>query len=85
MTLYIPLKQQNAVLNKELKDGKVYNFVNGGTVIRPNGYSKYYNRIFKEQDTIPSVLQVGEIVIPVKHAKKVKKFLKEEKIKLPNL
>lgn len=36
-------------------------------------------------DKVPALLQENEIVIPVKHAKKVAKFLKEENIKLPNM
>jgi hypothetical protein len=36
-------------------------------------------------DKVPALLQENEIVIPVKHAKKVAKFLKEEDIKLPNM
>jgi hypothetical protein len=36
-------------------------------------------------DTAFARLQVGEIVIPKKHTKKVAKFLKEEGIKLPNM
>jgi hypothetical protein len=36
-------------------------------------------------DTAYARLQVGEIVIPKKHTKKVAKFLKDNKIKLPGM
>lgn len=36
-------------------------------------------------DTAFARLQVGELVIPKKHTKAVSKFLKENKIKLPNM
>ena len=36
-------------------------------------------------DNIPALLQGGEIVIPKKYAPKVAKFLKKEKINLPNM
>lgn len=38
-----------------------------------------------QNDSVKAILQPGEIVIPVKHADKVAKFLKEQRIKLPNL
>lgn len=36
-------------------------------------------------DTAFARLQVGELVIPKKHTKKVSKFLKDNKIKLPGM
>lgn len=36
-------------------------------------------------DAVPTLLQKNELVIPVKHAKKVAKFLKSKKINLPNM
>jgi len=35
-------------------------------------------------DQIPCLLQQGELVVPKKHVKKVVKFLRKEKINLPN-
>lgn len=36
-------------------------------------------------DSVKAILQPGEIVIPVKHAKSVSKMLKNANIKLPNM
>jgi hypothetical protein len=36
-------------------------------------------------DQVPTLLQHGEIVIPVKHVDKVAKFLKSQNINLPNM
>jgi len=36
-------------------------------------------------DQVPTLLQHGEIVIPVKHVKKVAEFLKSQNINLPNM
>lgn len=36
-------------------------------------------------DQVPTLLQHGEIVIPVKHANKVAKYLKSQNINLPNM
>lgn len=36
-------------------------------------------------DSVKAILQPGEIVIPVKHAKKVAKLLRTNNIKLPNM
>ena len=38
-----------------------------------------------DKDTVYARLMPNEIVIPVKHANTVKKFLKKENIKLPGL
>jgi hypothetical protein len=39
----------------------------------------------KGVDNVPALLQAGEVVIPKKYVKKVSKFLKKEKIHLPNM
>jgi hypothetical protein len=39
----------------------------------------------KNKDTVKALLTPGELVIPVKHSTKVKKFLKSEKIRLPGM
>jgi hypothetical protein len=36
-------------------------------------------------DAVPTLLQHGELVIPVKHVDKVAKFLKSQNINLPNM
>ena len=38
-----------------------------------------------DSDKVLARLQIGEIVIPKKHVKKITKYLKDEKIKLPNM
>jgi hypothetical protein len=55
-------------------------YIHGGTVIAKN-QPKYMN----SHDSIKAILQVGEIVIPVKHSKKVSKLLKDNNIILPNM
>lgn len=64
---------------------KSINFVNGGRAKKK--HSTIPKQILKvsKVDTILARLQPNEIVIPVKYTKKVKKFLKKEKIKLPGL
>jgi len=37
------------------------------------------------EDQVPTLLMKNELVIPVKHAKKVAKFLKSQNINLPNM
>ena len=55
-------------------------YINGGRVLA-HKQPKYMN----SRDSIKSILQVGEIVIPVKHAKHVTRLLKENNIRLPNM
>ena len=68
------------------KGTKVYNnkprnFTKGGYVRA--GPNMSYRQLHK--DSISAILKPNEIVIPVKHTKLIKKFLKSKKIKLPNL
>lgn len=77
--------QAYAVALNEIKRGKIKNFIKGGKVEFPVGYDVFARKALGNFDIVPSILQPNEIVIPVKHAKKVEKFLKQEKIKLPNL
>ncbi len=75
-------KQRKAVIISEIEKGNVKYFFDGGMVQMPNGYD-FPAKVLKGGDTVPAVLMPGEIVIPVKHAPKVEKFLKQEGIKLP--
>lgn len=60
-------------------------FVSGGAVLkRHENLPKRYLKTSK-QDTVLARLMPGEIVIPVKHAKRVRKLLKEANITLPNM
>ena len=68
------------------KGTKVYNnkpraFIKGGYVEPRKNMS--FRQLHK--DSIREILMPNEIVIPVKHTKLIKKFLKSKKIKLPNL
>jgi hypothetical protein len=48
----------------------------------------FYVKIDKDKvkpDRVPAILQAGEIVIPKKHATRVKRMLKKANIKLPNM
>lgn len=85
----IPLKtadaQRKAVIMNEIKRGNVKNMKNGGLVEIPIGYEEFAKKVLKGGDVVPTVLMGGEIVIPTKHAKKVARFLKQERIKLPGL
>ena len=64
---------------------KPTNFKKGG-MVKPKHKNIPKGALPKgDVDTAFARLQVGEIVIPKKHTKKVAKFLKEEGIKLPNM
>ena len=64
---------------------KPTNFKKGG-MVKPKHKNIPASALPKgDVDTAFARLQVGEIVIPKKHTKKVAKFLKEEGIKLPNM
>jgi hypothetical protein len=60
---------------------KPRNLIIGGSVY---GHKNLTKRQL-DNDSIKAFLQVGEIVIPKKHARKVEKFLDKEGIKLPNM
>ena len=61
----------------------------GGFVKGKKVNSKYitmkFNTAELKGDTVPAVLSVGEVVIPLSKVKLVKNFLKKKHIKLPNL
>lgn len=64
---------------------KPTNFKKGG-MVKPKHQNIPKGKLPKgDVDTAYARLQVGEVVIPKKHSKKVAKFLKEEGIKLPNM
>ena len=63
---------------------------NGGRINdKPGRSAKYIYVKIKSSDIkpdrVPSILQAGEIVIPIKHVKKVSKLLKKNHIKLPGV
>jgi hypothetical protein len=60
-------------------------FVNGGKVKPSHKNIPVHALKPKDPDQVLARLMPGEIVIPVKHASKVKKMLKQAKIKLPGL
>lgn len=81
--------KRKAVILSQIKNNKVRKFKNGGFVHLPID-SKIYKKAFGSQvfhdgDTIPAVLEVGELVIPKRHVGLVSTFLKKNKIKLPNM
>ena len=76
--------QAYAIALNEINKGKIKRFEKGGLVNIPSGYQNFSSKVLN-YDLVPVLLQPNEIVIPKKHTAKVKKFLKEENIKLPNL
>ena len=63
-----------------------HNFYMRGGKVTPamvNIPEKYLKE--NDPDQVFARVAVNEIVIPVKHADKVRKFLKQENIKLPNM
>ena len=55
-------------------------FQTGGRTQMVKGHMTKYART---HDTIPAILQVGEMVIPKKYVSKVEKFLKDNHMPLP--
>lgn len=62
-----------------------YNFTAGGKVKVAHKNIPAARLKKGDPDRVLARLMPGEIVIPVKHAAKVKKMLKKEKIKLPGM
>jgi hypothetical protein len=64
---------------------KINTFFKGGKV--KNTKNKIPSKFLKphDKDRVLARLQVGELVIPKKHVKKVSQFLKQSRIKLPNM
>ena len=57
------------------------NFVQGGSVLKSHQNLRKTKQT--GNDVVYARLMPGEIVIPVKHTKKVKEYLRKEHIKLP--
>ena len=55
-------------------------FFNGGKIVE-----KKQPNYMNNKDSVRAILQVGEIVIPKKHANSVVKMLKNKGIKLPGI
>lgn len=64
---------------------QVYNFTRGGRVDKSQVNIDKAQLKIGDPDRVLARLQPGELVIPVKHVKKVTKMLKKEKIKLPGM
>jgi hypothetical protein len=64
---------------------KSINFINGGFVKKKHStIPKNMIKVSKKDSVLVRVMP-GEIVIPLKHTKKIKQFLKKKNIKLPGL
>ena len=63
---------------------KLGGLVQANQLGRPNAFS-YMKVKNMGVDQVPTLLQHGEIVIPVKYADKVAEYLKNENINLPNM
>ena len=72
----------------KFKGTPVFNPHNPRDLYKQGGYvysSPHMTQKQLQNDSVLAVLRPNEIVIPVKHAKTVAKFLKSKNIKLPNL
>lgn len=78
--------QRTAIILSELGiNRKAKNMREGGLVMNTTGHPPVEGKPKDFGDTVPCILEVGEVVIPVEHADKVIKFLKKEGIRLPNM
>lgn len=80
--------QRTAIILSELgktQKPKVQNMREGGLVRNTTGHPPVEGKPNDFGDTVPCIIEVGEVVIPVEHADKVIKFLKSKGIKLPNM
>ena len=64
---------------------KIHMYLKGGKIkktksVIPSKYLKPYDR-----DRVLIRAMPGEVIIPKKYVKKITKYLKDEKIKLPNM
>ena len=71
--------------NNKKKGIKIHNYIKGGKIKKTSALipSQYLKK--GDSDKVLARLQIGELVIPKKHVKKITKYLKDEKIKLPNM
>ena len=79
--------QRTAIILSEMgktQKPKMKNMKNGG-VVPKSKYPAVEGRPKDFGDTVPAILESGEVVIPVELADKVKKFLRSQKIKLPGM
>jgi hypothetical protein len=76
-------KQRTAIAISESKRPR--KMANGGLVPNPLGFPPVQGRMKDYGDVVHTVLEPGEVVIPVEHVNKVTKFLKKENIKLPGM
>jgi len=64
----------------------LYNGLLGGYVKPfPHMTKKQVQRHKRQGDTVPTILQVGEVVVPLKHTRRVLTFLKKNHIKFGNI
>jgi hypothetical protein len=81
-------KQRTAIILSELgktQKPKMKNMKAGGMVTNTTGHPPVEGMPHEYGDTIPAILEVGELVVPVEHTPKVVAFLKSKGIKLPNM
>jgi hypothetical protein len=76
-------KQRTAIAISESKRPK--KMTNGGIVPNPLGYPPVQGRPKDYGDVVFSVLEPGEVVIPVQHSKQVMNYLRKNNIKLPGM
>jgi hypothetical protein len=72
-------------MSKSHRPPKLLNMKAGGMVPDTMGHPAIEGRPHDRGDTIPSILEVGELVVPVEHTPMVVKFLKSKGVKLPNM
>lgn len=84
LPLAMAKKQRTAIIISEIKRGKPEKYTNGGKV-KNDGFKPVPGNRKDFGDVIPAILEPGELVIPVKHVKKVEKFLKKNNIKLSGM
>jgi hypothetical protein len=78
-------KQRTAIILSEKGiTKKATNFKHGGMVKDTMGHPPVEGKPHDRGDTIPAILEVGELVVPVEHTPKVIAFLKSKGIRLPN-
>jgi hypothetical protein len=87
---YHPMSKQNAEnqLRILMTNEPTRSYAYGGMITKDSTYHPRF-ATFKvpvdRVDNIPILAQEGELMIPVKHVGKVKKFLREKDIKLPGM
>lgn len=77
-------KQRTAIAISETRQPTI-RMANGGLVPNVLGFPPVQGTRKDYGDLVHTVLEPGEVVIPVEHVNKVTKFLKKENIKLPGM